>query len=387
MILPGATLGVLGGGQLGRMFAYAARVLGYHVIVLDPDLHSPAAQFADAHLCADYDDQAALLELGKRCAAITTEFENVPARSLELLATLSTVRPAAGAVAIAQDRIAEKSYLAGQGFPVTPFAVIRTERELHAALSNIPLPAILKRSRLGYDGKGQAPVTNLEHAITAFHTLGDEACVLEQRVSLEKEISVIVARGADGETACFPVAENQHQNGILDISIVPARIGMALANQAAGMAIKLAERLDYCGVLAVEFFVLADDKLLINEIAPRPHNSGHYTLDACVTSQFEQQVRTLCGLPLSSPRLLSPAVMVNLLGDLWSEGEPHWEKLLRHKRVKLHLYGKSEPRPGRKMGHFTCLDESLELALTVALEGKADLLNRMTASIQERASL
>lgn len=369
------------------MFAYAARVLGYHVIVLDPDLHSPAAQFADAHLCADYDDQAALLELGKRCAAITTEFENVPARSLELLATLSTVRPAAGAVAIAQDRIAEKSYLAGQGFPVTPFAVIRTERELHAALSNIPLPAILKRSRFGYDGKGQAPVTNLEHAITAFHTLGDEACVLEQRVSLEKEISVIVARGADGETACFPVAENQHQNGILDISIVPARIGMALANQAAGMAIKLAERLDYCGVLAVEFFVLADDKLLINEIAPRPHNSGHYTLDACVTSQFEQQVRTLCGLPLSSPRLLSPAVMVNLLGDLWSEGEPHWEKLLRHKRVKLHLYGKSEPRPGRKMGHFTCLDESLELALTVALEGKADLLNRMTASIQERASL
>lgn len=387
MILPGATLGVLGGGQLGRMFAYAARVLGYHVIVLDPDLHSPAAQFADAHLCADYDDQAALLELGKRCAAITTEFENVPARSLELLATLSTVRPAAGAVAIAQDRIAEKSYLAGQGFPVTPFAVIRTERELHVALSNIPLPAILKRSRLGYDGKGQVPVTNLGHAITAFHTLGDEACVLEQRVSLEKEISVIVARGADGETACFPVAENQHQNGILDISIVPARIGMALANQAAGMAIKLAERLDYCGVLAVEFFVLADDKLLINEIAPRPHNSGHYTLDACVTSQFEQQVRTLCGLPLSSPRLLSPAVMVNLLGDLWSEGEPHWEKLLRHKRVKLHLYGKSEPRPGRKMGHFTCLDESLEQALTVALEGKADLLNRMTASIQERASL
>ncbi|MBI3345353.1 MAG: 5-(carboxyamino)imidazole ribonucleotide synthase [Gammaproteobacteria bacterium] len=385
MILPGATLGVLGGGQLGRMFAYAARVLGYHVIVLDPDPHSPAAQFADAHLCAGYDDQAALLELGKRCAAITTEFENVPARSLELLATLSTVRPAAGAVAIAQDRITEKSYLAEQGFPVTPFWVVRTEQELHEALSNIPAPAILKRSRLGYDGKGQAPVTNLEHVVTAFHMLGDEPCVLEQRVSLEKEISVIVARGADGETACFPVAENQHQNGILDVSIVPARISVALAKQAADMAIKLAERLDYCGVLAVEFFVLADDKLIINEIAPRPHNSGHATLDVCVTSQFEQQVRTLCGLPLGSTRLLSPAVMVNLLGDLWADGEPYWERLLQHKQVKLHLYGKSEPRPGRKMGHFTCLDESLEQALETAMDSKARLLSQASAQIKVNA--
>ena len=387
MILPGATLGLLGGGQLGRMFAYAARVLGYHVIVLDPDLHSPAAQFADAHLCADYDDQVALLELGKRCAAITTEFENVPARSLELLATLSTVRPAADVVAIAQDRITEKSYLAGQGFPVTPFAVVRTEQELHEALNNISVPALLKRSRLGYDGKGQAPVTNLEQAIAAFHMLGDEPCVLEQRVVLEKEISVIVARGADGETACFPVAENQHQNGILDVSIVPARISAALAKQAADMAIKLAERLDYCGVLAVEFFVLADDKLLINEIAPRPHNSGHYTLDVCVTSQFEQQVRALCGLPLSSARLLCPAVMVNLLGDLWADGEPQWEKILQHKQVKLHLYGKGEPRPGRKMGHFTLLDESIERALAAALDIKAHLLRRAETSshIKENA--
>ena len=384
-VSPGATLGVLGGGQLGRMFAYAARILGYHVVVLDPDPHSPAAQFADAHLCAGYDDQAALLELGKRCAAITTEFENVPARSLELLATLSTVRPAAAAVAIAQDRITEKSYLAGQGFPVTPFVVVRTEQELHEALNNISVPALLKRSRLGYDGKGQVPVTNREHAITAFHTLGDEACVLEQRVSLEKEISVIVARGADGETVCFPVAENQHQNGILDISIVPARISAALAKQAADMAIKLSERLKYCGVLAVEFFVLADDRLLINEIAPRPHNSGHATLDACVTSQFEQQVRTLCGLPLGSTRLLSPAVMVNLLGDLWADGEPHWEKLLQHKQVKLHLYGKGEPRPGRKMGHFTCLDESVEQALATAQEIKARLLECSKTSTHIKA--
>lgn len=382
MILPGATLGVLGGGQLGRMFTYAARVLGYHVIVLDPDPLSPTAQFADAQICASYDDRAALLELANQCAAVTTEFENVPAQSLELLATLCTVRPAARAVAIAQDRITEKSYLAEQGFPVTPFAVVRTEQELHEALSNIPAPAILKRSRLGYDGKGQMPVTNLEHAVTAFHMLGDEPCVLEERVSLEKEISVIVARGADGETACFPVVENQHQDGILDVSIVPARISEALAKQAADMAIKLTERLKYCGVLAVEFFVIADDRLLINEIAPRPHNSGHATLDACVTSQFEQQVRTLCGLPLGSARLLSPAVMVNLLGDLWADGEPHWERLLQHKQVKLHLYGKSEPRPGRKMGHFTCLDESLEQALETALDSKAQLLRHVTASAQ-----
>lgn len=382
MILPGATLGVLGGGQLGRMFIYAARVLGYHVIVLDPDPLSPTAQFADAQICASYDDRAALLELANQCAAVTTEFENVPAQSLELLATLCTVRPAARAVAIAQDRITEKTYLAEQGFPVTPFAVVRAEQELHEALSSIPAPAILKRSRLGYDGKGQVPVTNLEHAVTAFHMLGDEPCVLEQRVLLEKEISVIVARGADGETACFPVVENQHQDGILDVSIVPARISEALAKQAADMAIKLTERLKYCGVLAVEFFVIADDRLLINEIAPRPHNSGHATLDACVTSQFEQQVRTLCGLPLGSTRLLSPAVMVNLLGDLWVDGEPHWEKLLQHKQVKLHLYGKSEPRPGRKMGHFTCLDESLEQALETALDSKAQLLRHVTASAQ-----
>ncbi len=386
MILPGATLGVLGGGQLGRLFAYAARVLGYHVIVLDPDPHSPAAQFADEHLCAGYDDQAALLELGKRCAAITTEFENVPARSLETLAALSMVRPAAAVVAIAQDRITEKSYLAGQGFPVVPFAVIRSEQDLHAALANIPVPALLKRSRLGYDGKGQAPVMNPEHAVTAFRMLGGEPCVLERRVALEKEISVIVARGADGETACFPVVENQHQGGILDVSIVPARSGAALAKQAADMAIELAERLQYCGVLAVEFFVVAGNQLLINEIAPRPHNSGHVTLDACVTSQFEQQVRTLCGLPLGSTRLLSPAVMVNLLGDLWASGEPHWEKLLQRKQLKLHLYGKSEPRPGRKMGHFTCLDASLEQALEQALESKAQLQRQVIATAQVKVN-
>ncbi len=377
MILPGGTLGVLGGGQLGSMFAVAARTLGYRVTVLDPDPHSPAARCADRHLCAGYDDRAALNELGKTCAAVTVEFEHVPARSLEFLATLCAVRPAARAVAIAQDRGAEKTFLQQQGFPVAPFAVVRDAQALDER--DFPFPALLKRSRLGYDGKGQALARNRAEAIAAFHDFNDEPCVLEQRLPLHKEISVILARGEDGGTACFPVAENQHQNGILDLSIAPARISAALARQATEMAVRLAQRLDYCGVLAVEFFVLAGDELIINEIAPRPHNSGHYTLDACVTSQFEQQLRALCGLPLGDTRLLSPAVMVNLLGGLWQQGEPRWEDLLQHPQVKLHLYGKSEPRAGRKMGHFTCLDESVEQALVTALDIKARLLERVSS--------
>lgn len=385
MILPGEALGVLGGGQLGSMFTAAARTMGYRVTVLDPDPHSPAARFADKHLCTSYDDPDALNELGKTCAAVTVEFENVPAQSLEFLATRCVVRPAARAVAIAQDRSAEKTFLQQHGFPVAPFIVVRDREQLEAVTAQLPFPAILKRSRLGYDGKGQAQAGTREEAIKAFHDFNDEPCVLEQRLPLQKEISVILARGADGEAACYPAAENQHQHGILDISIAPARISASLANQATEMAEKLAQRLDYCGVLAVEFFVLPGDRLIINEIAPRPHNSGHFTLDACVTSQFEQQVRTLCGLPLGGARLLSPAVMVNLLGDLWQHGEPRWENLLQHPQVKLHLYGKSEPRAGRKMGHFTCLDESVEQALAVALEIKARLLERARTSTPVKA--
>ena len=374
MILPGGTLGVLGGGQLGSMFTVAARTMGYRVTILDPDLHSPAARFADEHLCAAYDDRAALNELGKTCAAVTVEFENVSARSLEFLAAHCIVRPAAHAVAIAQNRGAEKTFLQQHGFPVAPFIVVRDREQLKAA--SFPFPAILKRSRLGYDGKGLAQVGSWEEAITAWRDFNDDPCVLEQHLVLQQEISVILARGADGETVYFPVAENRHWNGILDISSAPARISATLASQAREMAAQLAQRLDYCGVLAVEFFVLAGDKLIINEIAPRPHNSGHYTLDACVTSQFEQQVRALCGLPLGGTRLLSPAVMVNLLGSLWAQGEPCWEDLLQHPQVKLHLYGKREPRAGRKMGHFTCLDASVEQALAVALKIKTRLLKR-----------
>ncbi len=372
MILPGATLGMLGGGQLGRMFVLAARSMGYRVAVLDPDPESPAGEVADVHLKADYADRAALDEIARTCAAATTEFENVPAPSLEYLAQFMPVWPSATAVAITQDRIREKTFLAENGFTCARFAAVRGAQDLAAALAHTGLPALLKTSRHGYDGKGQARVASLAEAERAFAEMGAVPCVLEELVEIETEVSVVLARAADGATAVFPVAENRHVRGILDVSIAPARVSAAHAQQAEDMARSLAAKLDYCGVLAVEFFVTRDGRLLVNEIAPRPHNSGHYTLDACETSQFEQQVRVLCGLPLGSPRQHTPAVMVNLLGDLWHEGrEPAWEHVLRDPRAKLHLYGKREARPGRKMGHYTCLGDSVEDALSHALEIRA----------------
>ena len=371
-ILPGSssTLGILGGGQLGRMFAMAARTLGYQVIVLDPDPHSPAAHFADQHIIADFSDQRALEAFGKACAAISTEFENVPADSLRFLAQRCTVRPDAEAVAISQDRISEKQFFTAHDFPCAHYAVIRSRDDIAPAMRQIGTAGLLKRSQLGYDGKGQARVSSLDEALQAFDDMGSAPCILEELLPLELEISVVLARGADAQMAVFPVAENQHRNGILDITLAPARIPETLAEQARHIATQLAGRLNYCGVLAVEFFVVAGGRLLINEIAPRPHNSGHYTLDACVTSQFEQQVRTLCGLPLGDTRLLSPAVMVNLLGDLWDVDMPHWEHVLACPQAKLHLYGKREARPGRKMGHYTVVDATLENALALALEIK-----------------
>ena len=366
MILPGKTLGMLGGGQLGRMFTIAARNMGYEVIVLDPDKHSPAGQLATEHVCAEYDAPAALEHMIRSCAAITTEFENIPASILEQLAAKLPVRPGARAVTITQDRIHEKTFLRDQGFPTAPFVVLRADADLEGALTHISSPAILKVSRFGYDGKGQYSVGSAADLQAGWAALGGNACVLEQRVKLDVEISVVLARSSTGETATFPVGENSHVNGILDVSIVPARVDPALCEQAIQMAKDIATALDYVGVMAVEFFV-ADGKLLVNEIAPRPHNSGHYTLDATVTSQFEQQVRAVCGLPLGDTRLLSPVVMVNMLGDIWHGGEaPKWDKLLSHDNVKLHLYGKREARPGRKMGHFNVLASEVETALSLA---------------------
>lgn len=375
MILPGATLGMLGGGQLGRMFTVAARTMGYHVIVLDPDPESPAGKFATDHVCAEYGDPSALEYLARTCAAITTEFENVPAVVLEQLAISCVVRPGAKAVSITQNRIHEKAFLREFSFPAVKFAVVRNEAELEVALHFTGLPALLKVSRFGYDGKGQARVSNREEARAAWDLMEGEPCVLEELLTLEAEISVVLARGADGQMATFPVAENVHCDGILDLSIVPARVSTAVQREAVALAETIAERLEYVGVLAVEFFVLAGGQLVVNEIAPRPHNSGHYTLDACITSQFEQQVRALCGLPLGPTRLLTPAVMVNLLGDLWSPtgGEPDWGAALSDPRIKLHLYGKRSPRPGRKMGHYTCVDENPDVALAAALATRSAL--------------
>ena len=371
-ILPGATLGMLGGGQLGRMFTIAACTMGYRVIVLDPDPDSPAGEFAADHVCTDYRDERAIEYLAKTCAAVSTEFESVPAATLEALAKKCIVRPGANALAITQDRIREKTFLREAGFPTAPFAAIRSADDLEHGLRTIGTPAVLKVSRFGYDGKGQADVTSLAEARGAWESMRRESCVLESRVSLDTEVSVVLARGVDGAVASYPVGENAHRNGILDITMVPARVSEVLAQQAEELATRIATRLDYIGIMAVEFFV-SNGKLLVNEIAPRPHNSGHYTIDACVTSQFEQQVRALCGLPLGDARLLSPAVMVNLLGDLWRDGRsPPWELLLRHPNAKLHLYGKREPRPGRKMGHYTVLaptrDESQVLARSIQAE-------------------
>ena len=368
MILPGATLGILGGGQLGRMFVMAARSMGYTVVVLDPEADCPAAQWADQHIQARYDDTDALDRLAQQCAAITTEFENIPARSLEYLARLRPVRPSGSVLAITQDRIREKNFLKSQGFVTAPHAVVEQREVLVEALRQIATPALMKSSRSGYDGKGQRWVSNLAEAEKAFDDMGGQPCVLEAGVMIQTEISVVLARGADGSVVAYPPSENIHRNGILDVSIVPARISAEIGARATQIATSVAEKLDCCGVMAVEFFITQDGELLVNEVAPRPHNSGHYTLDSCATSQFEQQVRTLCGLPLGDAALLSPAVMVNVLGDLWNGNQaPPWNQVLIHPQAKLHLYGKREARLGRKMGHFTVLGERVEQALSLAL--------------------
>ena len=365
-ILPPAMLGILGGGQLGRMFTIAAKTMGYGVTVLDPDPEAPAAAFADRHLCAPFDDRHALDELA-RCAAVTTEFENVNADAMRALAAQTRVSPSGDAVAIAQDRLLEKNWIHRAGLPTVPWLALQTTIDLDECDLTPCLPGILKTARLGYDGKGQARVDSVEQVKQAYVQLGAQPCILERRVDLKCEISVVLARSDAGQSVCFPVAENRHRHGILDVSIVPARVDPALAARVQQMAQQLADTLNYIGVLAVEFFVLGDDSLVINEIAPRPHNSGHYTLDACACDQFQQQVRTLCGLPAGDAGLLSPAVMVNLLGDLWPAGaEPDWQAVLETPAAHLHLYGKKQARPGRKMGHYTVLAASPDQALQQA---------------------
>jgi 5-(carboxyamino)imidazole ribonucleotide synthase len=368
-IPPGAWLGLLGGGQLGRMFCMAAQSLGYKVCVLDPGADSPAGAVADDHIAADYLDQDGLAELARRCRAATTEFENVPAAALAYLAGHCSVSPDAASVAVAQDRIAEKRFVASCGVDVAPHAVIERAADFDALDAGL-LPGILKSARLGYDGKGQERVATLEEARAAWQRMGRVPCVLEQRLSLQLEVSVVVCRGRDGSTTTFPVAENEHRGGILAVSVVPARVPDGLAQRARAAAVTIAGHMNYVGVLCVEFFVLANDRLVVNELAPRPHNSGHYTIDACVTSQFEQQARVMAGLPLGDTTQALPAVMLNILGDCWFDGaaqrEPDWASVVAVPGAKLHLYGKSEARRGRKMGHVTCVGPTLEAALARA---------------------
>lgn len=373
-ILPGATLGLMGGGQLGRMFAQAAAAMGYRVAVLEPQHDAPAAEVSAEHIEAPYNDADGLDRLAERCPCATTEFENVPADSLRRLAAKGTLTaPPAHAVAVTQDRNVEKHFVESvAGVPVAPHCAVLSEKDV-ALVDEALFPGILKTARLGYDGKGQARVANRAEALEAFRAFGGKDCVFEKRLSLKLEVSVIVARNASGETKTFPVSENVHRNGILAVSVLPARIPEETAERARAYAARIAEALDYVGVLCVELFLLESGEILVNELAPRPHNSGHATIDACVTSQYEAQVRTMCGLPLGDTTQHTPAVMLNILGDLWFDEagekcEPDWAGVLAVPGAKLHLYGKAEARCGRKMGHVTVLGPTPEAAMERACD-------------------
>ena len=370
-VAPPAAIGMLGGGQLGRYAVIAARIAGYRTFVLDPDPGAPAGRVADVHLVAAYDDASALDRLAAECAVVTTEFENPPASALDRLARDVRVAPSPVAVAIAQDRIAEKTFLTDRGFATAAWAALVDQAGV-AAAAGLGGPAILKTARLGYDGKGQLAVDSARDVESAWRALGAVPCVVERRVQLDLEVSVLVARSAAGDTVSYPIAENHHRNGVLDLTVVPARIDPKLAEDATGLGRSVAEALDYVGVLAVEMFVSAG-RLLVNELAPRSHNSGHWTLDGAHTDQFAQQVRAVTGAALGAPTLTVPAVaMVNLLGDLWFRDgadpvEPDWSAALNDSSARLHLYGKAEPRPGRKMGHLTVLGESADAVAAAAV--------------------
>jgi 5-(carboxyamino)imidazole ribonucleotide synthase len=369
VIAPGATLGVLGGGQLGRMYVHAAQRLGYRCVVLDPDVDSPAGGVAERHLCADYLDEQALDTLAREVSAVTTEFENVPALALRRLAERVPVAPAANAVATCQDRALEKALFQRCGVPCAPHAVIDGEPAL-AAVPDALLPGILKTAQLGYDGKGQRSVSNRDQLAVAWRELGSVRCVLEQRLDLAFEISVVLARGAGGTTTSYPPFRNLHRDGVLAVTHWPApQLDHALASAADAAARTIAHALDYAGVLCVEFFVDSTGTLRANEIAPRPHNSGHCTIDACDASQFDWQVRTMTGLALPASRMHSNAVMLNLLGDLWRDAvAPDWAGVLSLPGAHLHLYGKTQPRPGRKMGHLTLTSSDAAAADSLARE-------------------
>jgi 5-(carboxyamino)imidazole ribonucleotide synthase len=352
--LPGSTIGVMGGGQLGRMFAVAARRMGYRVHVYTPERTGPAAQFADAATEADYLDENAVRRFARDVDLITFEFENIPAETISWCAFHREVRPNGNVLQIAQHRLREKTFLAENGFPVPQFRAVKDRAELESAVELIGRAAILKTAAFGYDGKGQQTIAS-RGLDDVWSTRVGEELVLERAIDFEKEISVIVARDPSGNVTTFPIAENVHRNHILDITVVPAAVSTSVAKQAIDIATAIAEKLDVIGLLTVEMFVDRSGEVLVNELAPRPHNSGHWSIEGCVTSQFEQHVRAVCGLKLGPVDLLRPAAMANLLGEIWQGGEPNWAAALEVPAVHLHLYGKTEPRPRRKMGHLTAL--------------------------------
>ena len=375
IILPNSTIGIFGSGQLGRMFAVEARKMGYRVHTYSHSSGTPTGQVADFETCADYGDLDAVRAFAKSVDVVTFEFENVPSATIEAAAQFVEVHPKGEILYITQNRLREKNFLVANGFPVTPFRHIRTLDDLEIGAGELGFPCVLKTAGFGYDGKGQSKIKNAEDLTDAFAKLHGANAILESIVEFEKEVSVVCVRDQNDDFAHYGLIENEHANHILDVSFAPAIVTEKIFNEAVEITRSLAETLDYVGTLCVEFFVTKDEKLLINELAPRPHNSGHLTFDACVTSQFEQQVRAVCGLPLGSTEFYRPAAMINLLGDLWQNGEPNWAAALELPNVKLHLYGKAEAKSGRKMGHITAVADTIEQAV-ISVKTAKRLLKR-----------
>jgi len=372
-ILPGSIIGVLGGGQLGRMFALAARAMGYRIHIFSPEYDAPAGQVADREIVASYEDAHRLREFAAGVRVVTFEFENVPATASAIAEQVTLVRPAGAVLHTTQQRLREKCFLRAHGFPVTPFTAIESLADLQQAGEQIGLPAVLKTAGFGYDGKGQVKLSLPAELERAWAELGAAVCVYEAFVEFDKEISVVAARTPGGDFQAFPVFENKHSRHILDVTLAPARIDERLSREAIELTRGILEALEVVGLLTVEMFVTTDGRLVVNELAPRPHNSAHLTIDACVTSQFEQQVRAICGLPLGSTAMAQPAAMANLLGDVWAKGPPCWSRALEDPEVKLHLYGKTEPRPGRKMGHLTATGRSVDEAVQRVVQARERL--------------
>jgi 5-(carboxyamino)imidazole ribonucleotide synthase len=370
---PNSTIGVFGSGQLGRMLAIEARKMGYRVHTFSPDTDTPTGQVADIETTASYGDLDAVREFARAVDVVTFEFENVPSATIDAASQLVDVHPKGEILHVTQNRLREKTFLSNNGFPVTPFRHIKVVDDLYRATSDLGFPSILKTAGFGYDGKGQAKLKQTGDIESAFASMHGNDAILEAFVEFEKEISVVCARGQDGSFVHYGVIENEHANHILDVSFAPGLVSEKVANDAVEIARNIAEEFAYVGTMCVEFFLTKDDTLMVNEIAPRPHNSGHLTFGPCAASQFEQQVRAVCGLPLGSTEFYRPAAMANLLGDIWRNGEPNWAAALNDQNIKLHLYGKTDPRPGRKMGHLTATGETVEEVKSAVLFARSHL--------------